>query len=94
MTRRKRRNDVKTGRLSLARDQLWRYPLIARAASGVEVASVRFRLVHVTWEPVALMLRERSKWRTHKDLSTDARHRDGSTCSSDEGSVMDLERRG
>jgi hypothetical protein len=38
MTRRKRRNDVKTGRQSLARDEFWRNPLTARAASGVKVA--------------------------------------------------------
>ena len=53
-----------------------------------------FRLVCVTWEPVASMLREPSKWRTHKDLSTDARHRGGSTCSSNEVPVMGIERRG
>ncbi len=40
------------------------------------------------------MLREPSKWKNHKDLSTDAGHRGGATCSSDEGSVMDVERRG
>ena len=40
------------------------------------------------------MLREKSKWKNHKDLSTDAGHRDGATCSSEEGSVIDAERRG
>ena len=40
------------------------------------------------------MLREKSKWRHHEDLSTDAEHRGGETRSSDEGSVMDLEQRG
>ena len=40
------------------------------------------------------MLREKSKWKNHKDLSTDAEHRGGVVCSSDEGSVMDVERRG
>jgi hypothetical protein len=40
------------------------------------------------------MLREKSKWQTHKDLSTDAEHRGGAICSSDEGSVMELELRG
>ena len=39
------------------------------------------------------MLREKSKWQTHKDLSTDAEHRGGAIRSSDEGSVMELERR-
>jgi len=61
------------------RDKFWSNPLTARAASGVKVAWVRFRLVCATWEPVASMWREPSKWKTHKDLSTDARHRDGST---------------
>jgi RNA-directed DNA polymerase len=40
------------------------------------------------------MLREKSKWKHHEDLSTNAEHRGGATCSSDEGSVMDVERRG
>jgi hypothetical protein len=40
------------------------------------------------------MLREKSKWRPHKDLSTDAEHRGGVTRSSEEGPVMGLERRG
>ena len=47
----------------------------------------------VTWEPVASMLREPSKWQTRKDLSTDARHRGGLVCSSDEAPVMGVERR-
>ena len=38
--------------------------------------------------------REKSKWRTHKDESTDAGHRGGTARSSDEGPVMGLERRG
>ena len=33
------------------------------------------------------MLREKSKWKPHKDLSTDAEHRGGSARSSDEISV-------
>ena len=47
-----------------------------------------------TWEPVALMLREKYKRRTRKYESTDAGHRGGATRSSDEDSVMELERRG
>ena len=38
-------------------------------------------------------LKEPSKWQTHKDLSTDARHRGGLVRSSDEASVMDVEPR-
>jgi hypothetical protein len=40
------------------------------------------------------MLREKSKWKPHKDQSTKAKHRGGATRSSDEGTVMGLERRG
>jgi hypothetical protein len=40
------------------------------------------------------MLRETLKWRPHKSKSTDAGHRDGITRSSDEVSVMEMERRG
>jgi hypothetical protein len=40
------------------------------------------------------MSREKYKWKPHKYESTEARHRDGVTRSSDEGSVMGLERRG
>ncbi|WP_320042284.1 hypothetical protein [uncultured Desulfobacter sp.] len=42
-----------------------------------------------TWEPVALMLREKYKRRTRKYESTDAGHRRGATRSSDEDSVND-----
>ena len=47
-----------------------------------------------TWEPVVSMEREKSKWRHHEDESTDAKHRDGVTRSSDEDAVMVLEQRG
>lgn len=40
------------------------------------------------------MLREKPKWKNHEDLSTDAEHRGGATCSSDERPVMGVERRG
>jgi hypothetical protein len=40
------------------------------------------------------MLREKFKWRPHENESTEARHRDGAACSSEEGPVMGLERRG
>jgi RNA-directed DNA polymerase len=40
------------------------------------------------------MLREKYKWKPHKYESTEAEHRGGATRSSDEGSVMELERRG
>jgi len=40
------------------------------------------------------MLREKFKWRTHKNESTDAEHSGGSPCISDEVLVMGMERRG
>jgi RNA-directed DNA polymerase len=40
------------------------------------------------------MVREKPKWRPHKGESTDAGHRDGSTRSSVELFVMEMERRG
>jgi len=40
------------------------------------------------------MLREKSKWRTHKEESTDAEYRGGTACSSTDTSVMEVERRG
>jgi RNA-directed DNA polymerase len=39
------------------------------------------------------MKRERFKWRPHKNLSTDTGHRDGPERSSEETSVMGVERR-
>ena len=94
MTCRKRKDDVKTGVESLLRDQRGGDPLTARVASGMKVARVRSWLERGTWEPVASMLREKLKWKTHKGQSTDAGHRGGWACSSAEGPVMGLERRG
>ncbi len=44
-------------------------------------------------EPVALMLREKSKGPTPEDESTDAENRGGATRSSEEVPVMGMERR-
>jgi len=40
------------------------------------------------------MIREKSKRRTLKEESTEAKYRGGMTCSSKEVSVMEMERRG
>jgi len=40
------------------------------------------------------MVREKLKWRSHESESTDAEHGGGPTRSSDEVSVMEMERRG
>ena len=61
-----------------------------RYGGGVNLS----RLLCATWEPVALMGREKFKWRTHENESTEAERRGGSPCSSDEVSVMEMERRG
>lgn len=47
-----------------------------------------------TWEPAAPMRREKSKWWTHEDESTEAGCRDGVTRSSDEVLDKRMERRG
>jgi len=94
MTCRKHKDDVKTGVESLPRDQRGGHPLTARVASGMKVARVRSRLERGTWEPVASMLRETLKWKTHEGPSTDAGHRGGWARSSEEVPVMGMERRG
>jgi len=40
------------------------------------------------------MLREKFKWKPHKNESTDAEHSGGLPCMSDEVSVMEMEQRG
>jgi hypothetical protein len=40
------------------------------------------------------MIRKKFKWRTHKNESTDAEHRGGAARIREEGSVMELDRRG
>jgi hypothetical protein len=40
------------------------------------------------------MLREKSKWKPHKDESTNAEYRGGTARSSEETPVMGVERRG
>jgi RNA-directed DNA polymerase len=61
---------------------------------GIKVPRAYCRLLYGTWEPVAPMPREKSKGQIPKDESTDAEHRDGAACSSEEVSVMEMEQRG
>jgi len=91
---RKHMDDVETGGKSLLRDKVGGCLLTARSASGIKVAGRRSGLSCGTWEPVVPMLRETRKWQNHKRLSTDAAHRGGVACSSEEGPVTGLERRG
>nr|NGY94822.1 hypothetical protein [Neochlamydia sp. AcF84] len=55
---------------------------------------LNYRLLYGTWEPVALMKREKFKWKPHKNQSTDARNRGGIARSSEEAFVIKVERRG
>jgi len=87
-------DDVETGLQYLVRDKPEGNLLTALAASGIEMARVAQRLLQGTREPVAGMLREKFKQRTCENESTDAWHRGRLTRSSDETSVMGVERRG
>jgi hypothetical protein len=93
-TCRKRRDDVKTRGESLLWDQSGGHLVTGQMASGMEAARRRSRLLCGTWEPVTPMRRETRKWRPHKRQSTKAGDRGGATRSSEESSVMELERRG
>jgi hypothetical protein len=55
---------------------------------------LNIRLLCGTCEPVVPMIKEKSKRRPLKDESTEAENRDGMTRSSDEVSVIGMERRG
>jgi hypothetical protein len=90
----KRVDDVKTAGVSLLQDESGRSLLMARMASGMEMARVRSGLLCGTWEPVTSMLREKRKEANSKRESTDAENRGGVIRSSEEGAVIVLERRG
>jgi len=94
MNCRKRRNDVKTRGQSLFWDQLGRNLFTAQATSGGRggVSSMQALVWNVG--TCASMRRKQLKRTTRESLSTDAGHRGGVARSSEEGSVMGLERRG
>lgn len=101
-------DDIETGSGALAWDEPGGDLSTAQAVSGMEVARARVRLLCGTWEPV--VSRESGSWsldlrplnvpgkapsgRNRKEPHPDARHRDGSPGSSDEGPVIGLERSG
>jgi hypothetical protein len=58
--------------------------LTARVVTGTKAARAQSRLSCGTWEPVAPMQRENSKWLTHEGESTEAGRRGGSVRSSEE----------
>ena len=86
MTCRKRRDDVETRGESLTWDKSGGEPAYCPGGIRHEGGATCVRLPWGTWDPVAPMIREKSKWRTHEDESTDAGHRRGAAHSSDEGS--------
>ena len=94
MTCRKRKDYIKTGSVELFRDEFGGSLFTDRAVYGMKEARAYYRLLYGTREPVVLMIREKFKWKTHENESTDARHRGGLTHSSDEVAVMAMERRG
>jgi len=95
MTCRKRIGDVETGGKSLTRDESGGCPDCGpdgiRHEGGVTLNRALVRNVG-TCRPDAKG--EVQMGGPHEDESTDAGHRGGAARSSDEGSVMDLERRG
>jgi len=106
---RKRRDDVKTGVESLPRDEPGGSLLTGQVASGMKAARAWSGLWCGTREPVAPIGRLASGAGVARGRSSGARtpsggnregesseagHRGGPTCSSGEGPVMGLERRG
>jgi hypothetical protein len=67
--RRKRRDVIKTGLQWLARDKLGGHLPTDRAVTGARAVRARFRLCCGTFTP---MPREKSKWSTHEEESTEA----------------------
>ena len=94
MNCRKRRNDVKTRRLSLFWDQLGGNLSTAQAASGGRGGVNSMQALVWNVGTCVSMRRKQLKRTTRESLSTDAGHRGGVARSSEEGSVMGLERRG
>jgi hypothetical protein len=107
MTCRNALDDIKSGSVMLTRDEPGGCLFIGQVVSGMDAARAWVRLLYGTWEPVVsrdgqpvvcdlqLAGYGRSPSEGNREgESTDARHRGGSARSSDEGSVMGLERRG
>ena len=91
---RNRTDDVKTGGGVDSGISMGGACFLDHAASGIKAARARIRLGNGTLEPVVSMLREKLKRRTRESLSTNARHRGGTTRSSVERWEIRLEQRG
>jgi hypothetical protein len=107
MTCRRPLCDIKNGSAHLTRDEPGGSLCIGQVVSGMEVARAWVGLLRGRWEPVvprdgqpvAYGLRLAGygripSGRNREDKSTDVGHRGGPSGSSDEGSVMGLERSG
>jgi len=93
MNCRKRRNEVKTRRLSLTWDQLGGNLFTAQVASGGRGGVNSTQALVWNVGTCVSMRREQLKRTTRESLSTKARHRGGVARSSVEGTVTVLERR-
>lgn len=88
------RDDIKTGggdSPGMSMTGAWNP---GHVVSGMKAARARIRLGDGTVEPVVSMAREKLERKPRESQSTDARHRGGTTRSSDEGRETRLERRG
>jgi len=107
MTCRNAVDDIKTGYVSLSRDEPGGCLFIGQVVSGMEAARAWVRLLDRTWEPVVLRddqlvasgLRLAVSGKVSSGRNREGRvpvvgHRGGPSRSSDEGPVMGLERRG
>ena len=86
-------DDIKTGGVVQLRDKLIGNLFTGWAVSGIEMARSRFGLSCGTAGTCTAMLREKAKKSNFKAQSTNALHRDGPACISNEGPVMGLEPR-
>jgi hypothetical protein len=107
MTCRNVLDDIESGSGCMARDESGGCLFIGQAVSGMYAARARVRLLYGTWEPVVLRddqlvasgLRLAVSGKVSSGRSREGRipvvgHRGGPSGSSDEGSVMGLERSG
>lgn len=107
MTCRRPLRDIKNGSAHLTRDEPGGSLCIGQVVSGMEVARAWVGLLRGRWEPVVLRDGQPVAYslrlagygripsgRNREDKSTDVGHRGGPSGSSDEGSVMGLERSG
>ena len=94
MTCRKRPEDIKTERGSVSRDEFRGCP--ADRLNGVRHEGGASSTQALMWNGRTCRVDDKGKVqaaRNSKNESTDATHRGGLACSSDEGSVMELEQR-